>query len=380
VLCTGTFLVTTSGTSLAPFLIEMARDLGTDLAAVANLLAISSLTWGVLSLLAGAASDRIGRGPVLAAATLALATARIGLALARTYPAAAGWALLTGAGGGGFMGTVFATVSDHAPAAQRGRALGWVITGQSLSLVFGVPLVTLIGSLAGWRGATAAHGLATLVVAGAVWLVVPAGGRTGPAAGGARVSLLAHADRRVWLLLAASAMERTCFASMAVYLATFLRASYDPAMTALAVALALVAAGNLLGNTVGGWAADRLPSRPLTYAVSSLATGALALPLLGWRPGLGGSIALGFAYALANAVGRPALMASLSEVPGEVRGAILGLNITMSSFGWLGASALGGVLVTGPGFASLGLLGALAAVAGAALAAASVRAGRRSRR
>ena len=32
-----------------------------------------------------------------------------------------------------------------------GRALGWVITGQSLSLVAGVPLVTLLGAVGGWR-------------------------------------------------------------------------------------------------------------------------------------------------------------------------------------------------------------------------------------
>jgi hypothetical protein len=52
----------------------------------------------------------------------------------------------------------------------------------------------------------------------------------------------------------------------------------------------------------------------------------------------------GFAYSLVNAAGRPALMAALSEVPAEVRGAILGLNVTMSSVGWLEAAAVGGWL------------------------------------
>ena len=61
-------------------------------------------------------------------------------------------------------------------------------------------------------------------------------------------------------------------------------------------------------------------------------------------------------------------MAALSEVPAEVRGAILGFNITMSSIGWLSAAALGGFLVGRYGFESLGVLTAAAAVAGAALA------------
>ena len=75
-----------------------------------------------------------------------------------------------------------------------------------------------------------------------------------------------------------------------------------------------------------------------------------------WQPGIALSVALGFAYSLANAAGRPALMATLSEVPTEVRGAILGLNITMSSVGWLGAAALGGWLVARYGFGGLGVL------------------------
>ena len=86
-----------------------------------------------------------------------------------------------------------------------------------------------------------------------------------------------------------------------------------------------------------------------------------------WRPGVGWSVALGFAYSLANAAGRPALMATLSEVPAEVRGAILGLNVSMSSIGWLAATAVGGWLVARHGFGSLGILTAVVSSAGALL-------------
>ena len=97
-------------------------------------------------------------------------------------------------------------------------------------------------------------------------------------------------------------------------------------------------------------------------------TAALALPFMLWRPGVGPSVALGFAYSFANAAGRPALMAALSEVPGDVRGAILGLNISMSSIGWLAAAALGGWLVARYGFGSLGVLTASVSGLGALLA------------
>ena len=57
------------------------------------------------------------------------------------------------------------------------------------------------------------------------------------------------------------------------------------------------------------------------------------------------SVALGFAYSLVNAAGRPSLMATLAEMPSELRGALFGLNITMASMGWLLAGSVGGWLI-----------------------------------
>jgi len=190
-----------------------------------------------------------------------------------------------------------------------------------------------------------------------------------------RVSIARLLTPRLLALLAASAMERACFSGMAVYLATYLLTVYGIGLPALAVALALVALGNLAGNLLGGQVADRLPARPLSYAASAVLTALLALPLMLWQPGLGVSVTLGFAYSLANAVGRPSLMAALSEVSSDARGTILGLNITSGSVGWLGATALGGWLITRYGFGSLGVFSALAALGGAALAAGTWRSG-----
>ena len=376
-LAAATFLVTGSAIAVSPFLLDIARDLGATLAAVANLVGVMSVSWGLVSVAAGAASDRIGRRPVLVASVLTLGAARLGLALSHGYVTAGIWQLLAGVGGGGFMGTVFATVSDRVPPAQRGRALGWVITGQSLSLVVGVPLVTLLGAFGGWRAAIAAHAGTALLAAGGVWLAVPGGLAVQAAPGRPRSALRGQIGIRVLALLLANTMERTCFATMAVYLATFLLTTYGVSMQTLALMLGLVALGNLAGNVLGGWLADRVTARPLAFAGASVATAALALPLMLWRPGVGVSVALGFAYSLANAAGRPALMATLSEVPAEVRGAVLGLNVSMSSIGWLAATAVGGWLVGRHGFESLGILTAAVAAAGALLAVLAWRARRR---
>jgi MFS transporter, DHA1 family, inner membrane transport protein len=100
-------------------------------------------------------------------------------------------------------------------------------------------------------------------------------------------------------------------------------------------------------------------------------TAVLAIPTLMWQPGLALSVALGFVYSLLNATGRPSLMAVLSDMPSELRGALFGLNITMASMGWLLAGSAGAALLAAGGFSALGIFCALTASIGATLAVAS---------
>jgi len=367
----GGLLSTATTVGITPFLLEIARDFGTDLAAAGNLVAVQSVSWGVASLFAGAASDRLGRRPLLVAGLLTLFVSGAAVAWSSSYAWVAAWRLFGGLGGGAFMGTVFATVSDHFPAAERGRSLGWVVTGQSLALVLGVPAMTLAGSVAGWRGAVLAHAITVLVCAGAVWSVVP--GRTARASERpvSVRSLTRLVGPRVLALLFAGSTERVCYAAVAVFLPTYLLTRYGIDARQLALGLALVAAGNLLGNVIGGHLSDRLRVPQALLAFSLFAAGALALPVLSWSPAVGVSIALGFIYTVVNATGRPALLTVLSSVSNEARGAVMGLNITFSSIGWLGATALGGFVVGLADFTGLAILTFGFGVLGAVLSLAS---------
>lgn len=362
------YLANASAIAMTPFLLDIARDLDADLAAMGILLAIGSVTWGIVSVFAGFASDRFGRRPVLMAGLVGLALAPLGMAAATAYWFGLLARFAGGFGGGAFMGTAFAAAADAVPSSERGRALGWLITGQSLSLVLGVPLVAYIGAFIGWRGALAIQGLLMVIAAVLVWLAVPGQSRQErqePVPAGSVLRLLTP---RVVALLSANALERFCYGGVAVYLATYLITSYGASLEALAVGLGVVALGNLLGNFVGGDLSDRLRSRTALAALSLAATGGLALPLLLWQPGLISSIGLGFAYTIVNAVGRPALLASTSEVSSEARGALLGVNMTFASVGWLGSQAFGGWLIATMGFSVFGVLTAVAGLAGAVLA------------
>lgn len=367
-LCTAVFFVTSAGASMAPFLNLITRDLATTLPAVAHLFSIQALAWGIASLVAGIISERFGRRAILVGGILLLGAMRLGFASADTYGAAVAWQVLSGIGGGAFMGIVYAVVSEHVTPDIRGRAMSWVITGQSLSLVLGVPLVTLLGAFGGWRGAIATHGVLVLLSAIAVRLATP----PDPPA-------IAHADRpktpyaalfkpKLMALLVAGTTERMCFAVIAIFLPAYLQHAYDTALGGLALVLGLVAAGNLIGNIIGGRIADRTRSRARVFAIGSALTAVVALPLLAWHPGLAVSVALGFVFSLVNAAGRPSLMATLAEMPSELRSALFGLNITMASMGWLLAGSVGGWLIATSGFAGLGAFCALVAALGCGLA------------
>jgi len=367
--CLGSFAATSSGTTRAPFLLEMSHDLGVSMPLVANLVSMTATSWGFTSAFGGWMSDRIGRRVLLVGGLLALAIAMCGQAMASNFFWVAVWATIGGGCAGTFTGAVFAEVSSRVEARQRGRAFGWVMTAQSLTLLVGVPLAAWIGSATGWRGWNVCVG--ALSLAGAIGLFVTAGRGAGTAGSAARrPSMRAALSPHVLGLLGIGISERICYGLATIYFATFLQAVYDLSLGATALPLFIFALGNIAGTLLGGQVADRLRDRMLPFAAAMALSGVAALGLFMWHPAPAISVALGFVYTFMNALGRPSYMAALANVPDNVRGTVLGLNGTSASVGWVGAAALGALIISTVGFegfgpfaALLGLVGAVGALA-----------------
>src|ERR1043166_2188448 len=148
----GMFACTSSGTTRAPFLIDMARDLSVSMGLVANLVSLTATAWGVASAVAGWLSDVVGRRSVLVLSLFGLALTLVAQAWADSFFWVAVWATVGGGFCGAFTAAAYAELSGRVADAQRGRALGWVMSGQSLTLLVGVPMAAAVGSLIGWRG------------------------------------------------------------------------------------------------------------------------------------------------------------------------------------------------------------------------------------
>ncbi len=363
--CLGSFAATSSGTTRAPFLLDMAHDLDVAMPLVANLVSLTATAWGITSALGGWLSDVIGRRPLLIVAPFALALAMVAQAMAGSFFWVAAWAAVGGGCAGAFTGVIFAEVSSRVPDSQRGRALGWVMSGQSLTLVVGVPMAAAVGSVIGWRGWLVCVGGLALAACLSLFLTVGRGSAGHTRGTAARPSLRAALSPRVLGLLGTGVAERICYGLAAVYFATFMQVTYHLSLLELALPLAVFALGNVAGTVLGGQLADRLRDRLLTFAVAMGLSGAAALALFMWHPGPVVSIAVGFVYVLLNALGRPSFMAALAAVPDDVRGTVLGLNGTSASVGWIGAAALGAVMIGSVGFEGFGPLAALLSLLGA---------------
>ena len=362
--CLGSFAATSSGTTRAPFLLEMSSDLSVSMPLVANLVSLTATAWGTASAGAGWLSDRLGRRPILITTLLGLALTLVAQALAGSFFWVGVWATAGGACCGLFTGTVYTEVAGRVPDSQRGRALGWVMSGQSLTLLVGVPMAAAVGSLIGWRGWLVCVGGLALV--GSLGMLLTLGRpAAGQGRGGPRTSMRKALSPRVLGLLGTGVAERICYGLAAVYFAAFLQSTYGLSLGQLAIPLALFAVGNMGGTVLGGQIADRLRDRLLTFAVSMALSAGAALALFLWHPSPAVSVGLGFIYVLLNAIGRPSYMAALAAVPEDIRGTVLGLNGTSASIGWIGAAALGAAMIGWVGFEGFGPLAAGLALLGA---------------
>lgn len=368
--CIGFFAATATGSTRSPFLPDMAADLNVSLPAIANLFGVTAASWGISSYLVGYWSDRIGRRVFLLLSPACIAVAMLLASQAQSYSSLLIIIILASICCGAFTATTLAEVSLRVHSSHHGRAFGYVMSGQSLTLLIGIPLAAWLGASVGWRGMHVV--LAVLALFSVLAMVNGLRSSDQTSVSGTqeeqpRTTLRKAMTGPIVRLFLALIAERVAFGLAAFYYASYLRTAYNMPIEAVALPLAGFAIGNVVGTFVGGQIADRLPFRRINFAVALVFAGIVAIPWFLWQPGVSVTVTLGIVFAFFNAVGRPSLLAALADVPADVRGAVMGLNSSIASIGWLTAALVGGWFYAEVGFRSFSALMAGMCLLGALL-------------
>ncbi|MES2135728.1 MAG: MFS transporter [Pseudomonadota bacterium] len=221
-----------------------------------------ALLYSVLGVPLAYLADKTSRSSVIAAA---LAVWSAFTALCGT---ASGFAQLflyrlgVGVGEAGGVAPSYALIADYYPPERRARALAVFSLGIPIGLAAGTMIGAYIAAAVSWRAAFLTMGVAGIVLAPVLRLVIRDVARPAPAAGAASLAsvfpMLARKPA-FWLLALASSSSSLCGYGLALWTPSVIMRSFGLDLTSTANFLAsVVLIGGCIGVFAGGWFADRV--------------------------------------------------------------------------------------------------------------------------
>jgi len=279
ILAIAAFVIVTTEYLIVGLLPALSRDLGISISAAGQLVTLFAFTVMLFGPPLTAWLSHLDRKKlfvgilVVFAASNALAALAPNiwvLALARFIPALA---LPV------FWGTASETAGQLAGPAKAGQAVSRVYLGISAALLFGIPLGTVAANSIGWRNSFWMLAVLSLLMAAALWALMPAVARS------PRMDFRAQARlfREPYFLgnVVLSVIVFTAMFSAYTYLADILERLAGIAPAQVGWWLMGFGAIGLVGNWLGGKAVDRAPVMATAIFAGLLAIGmALSVPAI----------------------------------------------------------------------------------------------------
>ncbi|MFI5475648.1 MFS transporter [Streptomyces cacaoi] len=371
-----TFCIGTAESVIAGILPAIGHDVGVSLTSVGMLISVYAVAVVIVGPLLTAATGRLRRALLMPGMMAVFIVGNVLAALAPDFRWLVVGRVVSALAHSTLIAAFVAAARDMAPADRRAAWGAKITLGIGLSSVVGVPAGTLIGNLFGWRATFWA--LAALSLAATLLLmrravpetppvtVTPDDRRTAP--GAARPRFLLPGPL---LLVALVIMLGTggVFA-LYTYASPYLTQAAGFGPQAVTVLLLLYGAGGIVGNTVGGRAADRSPYAAVLITLGASTAGLVLLALL---PGSRWAVAVLFCLLGAAYFGTiPALNTQTVTTSGTTS-PTMALTINNSAFcvGIALGSWLGGFLLAhGHSLPSVAAAGATLTAAAVLLAAA----------
>ena len=352
----GMFFSQSTSLMLAPLLVAMANEFDTSVAVAGQLATATFAAWGVSVVTVGPMSDSFGRRPVALTGLSLLSIGVVASAFAPNLETLMALRIVTGLGGGMIPPNSMAAVADSVPPARRAQIIGGIMAFATLSGVIGVPLVAVAADSGGWRLPFLVIGILLAACTLLNWFWFPKNEDEG-------LRSLSFFSRYRLILaipvfraaLTVNVAQRMAYIALFSYLAAYLIKTYDMSVGAIAVPLALVGIGTVVGSYIGGPLANRKDRMPL-MAISSLAGGAATLLLFLIEVPVWAAVAIATGAVALLSVAWPLMITFSAEISTQSRATGVGLLGASNQSGGVGGAAIGGVLLAASGFPGVGYL------------------------
>lgn len=360
------FVAGTQTLIIAPLIPQISAQLGTPEPILGTLITAYAVSVGVIALVTGPISDRIGRRRILLVGSTLLAVALLAHGLTWDFASLFAARALAGVAGGILNGASVAYIGDYFEPERRGWANGWLFTGFAAGSIAGIPLGTLAAEAFGYRVPFLAFGLLLVGVLVLQWRYLPAPDvqltdhLSVESAVAGYAELLRRRD-----VLAAVAVFVVMFGGNALYttfLPTWLVVSVGASGGAIATMFFVGGIGNVLSGPRAGMLSDRVGRKRVIVAASlGLAVTMAATTLLVDRMLVAYAVFF-VVMGLFAARATPFTTLMIEMVESDRRGSFLNLTVGMGQM----ASGVGGALA-GAAYATVGypgttVVGALAMV------------------
>ena len=324
-----------------------------------------------------ALSARFPRKQLLLALLIAFTLGTIASALLPSFGLVALARFVAGLPHGAYFGIAALVAASLMGPGKRGQGIAIVLSGLTIANVLGVPAITLVGQLYGWRAAYLIVAALFALTFVAVWLVVPL--QPGDPSATLRRELRAFKRVQVWFALAIGAIGFGGFFAVFSYVAPMVTDITGLPEASVPIALVVVGIGMTLGNFVGGRVADWNVMRGMFIFFGTFFVGLLGLALSAQNPvGLFGFLFIVGASASALS---PLIQTRLMEVAGDSQTLAAAVNHASLNLGNSLGAYLGGVTIAaGLGYVSPTWTGLVLCVLGVLIAIASLIVARAQRR
>jgi DHA1 family inner membrane transport protein len=374
-LALGSFGIGLTEFVIAGLLPQVGRSLGVSDAAAGWLISGYALTVAVGAIAVTALTAALPRKPVLVALVALFVLGNLLSAVAPNYPVMLLGRVVAALCHGSFFGIGSLVARRLAAPERASRAVAVMFAGLTIANVLGVPFGALVGERWGWRatfwGITGIGVLAGAAIAALVpsWAgVVDRPDRPdrpdGPD-GGLRAQFGAFRSRQVWLTLTATALGYGGMFGAFSYLAYTFTEVTGFSTTDVAWLLVVYGCGLVLGNILGGRAADHNRDLTLIVALVGLAATLAVFGALAASPAA--STVLVFLMGLFGFASVPGFITRVTDhahgVPLAASANVSASNVGNALGAWIGGFAISvGLGYTAPLYA-----GALIVLAGLAV-------------